>query len=412
MASLPPSTRDAFSADLLLASETCRTSVGSKRARGQDNTWDIWLGFCAEHEVDAFLEDVEDAIPYLQVFAQRYRDGRLAKGGQPVTARTVEDAIRAIGQTMASMGAEDKRLAGPRQHEYRLSALFAGWKRLDAPPKRCKPVPIGVVQDIALHATGARGVAIANMCIIGFYFLCRPGEHLDTRNEDALTDPFRLHDVEFCLGGKMLQAENAPLESVAASRSVTMVYSNQKNTVRNEGISHGLSGDPVICPVRAVQRQVQHLRTFQAQPDCPIGCWFDSHGKLHRVTSTMLTAAIRQSATRLFQVLGIDPMSLSARGLRAGGATALLCGGVDPVIGKLIGRWKSDEMLKYLHVRAIPLMQNYSSLMLSAGHFTFLADQELPKELLAKYSTDLQEQLLSFVSGSETVPPATPFFNI
>ena len=35
----------------------------------------------------------------------------------------------------------------------------------------------------------------------------------------------------------------------------------------------------------------------------------------------------------------------SARSLRAGGATALLCAGVDPIITQLVGRWKSDGRL-------------------------------------------------------------------
>ena len=112
-----PETVDAFRADLSLIAQTCRSAIGSQRTASQDNTWAIWLAFCTEHAVDPLLENIqpEDPILYLQVFAQQYRNGRLAKDGQPVRSRTVEDALRAIGQTMASVGTRDKRLTAPRQ---------------------------------------------------------------------------------------------------------------------------------------------------------------------------------------------------------------------------------------------------------------------------------------------------------
>ena len=49
---------------------------------------------------------------------------------------------------------------------------------------------------------------------------------------------------------------------------------------------------------------------------------------------------------------GIPAASISCRSLRPGGATALLCAGVDDETIKLIGRWQSDAMLRYLRVDA------------------------------------------------------------
>ena len=81
-----------------------------------------------ELNVDPLLAKVTDPISYFQVFGQRYRDGRLAKDGKPVAARTVEDAMRQIGQTMASLGAKDHQLIGPRQIEFRLSRQIASFQ--------------------------------------------------------------------------------------------------------------------------------------------------------------------------------------------------------------------------------------------------------------------------------------------
>ena len=115
---MPAATRDAFLTDLGLAQAAARSAKVPSRVVAEDNTWIVWRDFCLEHNVDPLLATVTDPIPYFQVFGQRYRDGRLAKDGKPVYARTVEDAMRQIGQTMASLGAKDHRLIGPRQIDF------------------------------------------------------------------------------------------------------------------------------------------------------------------------------------------------------------------------------------------------------------------------------------------------------
>jgi hypothetical protein len=113
--------------DLRLATDSCRAGVGTQRTTLHDNTWDIWLSYCAAHRVNLLLVTVPDPIPCLQVFAQRFRNGRLAKNGDPLRACTVEDTLRAIGQMMASMGATDQRLIGPRLLNYCLSQQLVGY---------------------------------------------------------------------------------------------------------------------------------------------------------------------------------------------------------------------------------------------------------------------------------------------
>ena len=89
---------------------------------------------------------------------------------------------------------------------------------------------------------------------------------------------------------------------------------------------------------------------------------------------------LRLSATALYLTLGIDPKNISARSLRAGGAMALLCARVDTDIIRLVGRWRSDEMLRYLHLQAYPLMRTFARRMLAAGHFSLLLDQDVAPE--------------------------------
>jgi hypothetical protein len=80
--------------------------------------------------------------------------------------------------------------------------------------------------------------------------------------------------------------------------------------------------------------------------------------------------------------LSLQPKDISACALHAGGAMALLCAQVDPLLVQLIGRWKSDAMLGYLHLQATN-MHNPATHMLSGGEFKLLPNQTLPHRALA-----------------------------
>lgn len=86
---------------------------------------------------------------------------------------------------------------------------------------------------------------------------------------------------------------------------------------------------------------------------------------------------LRLSATILFDVYGIDPMSLSARSLRSGGAMAMLSAGIDENIIKMTGRWKSEAMMRYLHLSSFPLRHKIAESMLQFGAFTLLPGDEI-----------------------------------
>ena len=50
--------------------------------------------------------------------------------------------------------------------------------------------------------------------------------------------------------------------------------------------------------------------------------------------------------------------------IRPGGATALLCANIDKQSIQLLGRWKSDAMLRYLHVHAMNANSRFAQSML------------------------------------------------
>ncbi len=96
-----------------------------------------------------------------------------------------------------------------------------------------------------------------------------------------------------------------------------------------------------------------------------------------KVTASYLTC-IRNAVAALGPDLGFLPSEVLARCLQTLGATALLLAQVDPDIIGLIGRWRSDEMLRYLHVQAYPLMKDYARKML-AGQYTLIPNHLIPQ---------------------------------
>ena len=170
---------------------------------------------------------------------------------------------------------------------------------------------------------------------------------------------------------RVIDLARAPDKDVLSATSGTLTFSDQKNCDRNEKIGHHDNGHPVASPMKAIAGQVIHLRQHGAPPNTPL-CAYSHDGDWFTVNPTMLTRLLRQAAARVGEKYGITPDDISARALRASGAMALLCANVDPVRIQLFGRWKSDCMLRYLHVQADSLVKDLSGQMLASGDFSFV----------------------------------------
>jgi hypothetical protein len=118
MANVPTAKRDAFRTDIGLVQEKTRIGVTAKRARAAHAHWGRWEKFCLANNIDPLLQNCDDPIPIIQVFAQRYRDGREAPMYNAVRAGTVEDAVRAVGQAFKNWGA---RTSG-KMHSVKLTS--------------------------------------------------------------------------------------------------------------------------------------------------------------------------------------------------------------------------------------------------------------------------------------------------
>lgn len=210
---------------------------------------------------------------------------------------------------------------------------------------------------------------------LAFFFLLRPGEYTSTSSD---TTPFKLADVQLFVGRTRLNLATTPEHHLLTATFCTLTFTTQKNGVRGEVIGLARSGNPQLCPVHSLVRRILHLRLHNAAPTTPLSTYFDT--RWYNISPADITDALRFAVHALGPGnLGFLPSDISARCLRAAGAMALLCGHVDTDVIRLLGRWRSDEMMRYLHLQAEPIMRNFSAIMLQGGHFVLTPNAHVPQ---------------------------------
>ena len=350
--------------------------VSSARARSADKSWQHWCEFCIQYNIDELLAAYDDPIPALQLYIRQYRDGSGSPSKRSVRARTVEQALRTVGQTLAGMGRPDPRLNHAGKIDFRLQRQLAAYARADPPPSRVKPIPLPILQHAAtlnFSAHHPRSHAVADMLILAFFFLLRPGEYaLATAAEDS--HAFRIADAHCFIGNRRLDVLTCPEGDLWATTRVGLEFTTQKNAVRGEIIGHARSGSPLWCPVLALVRRIVSLRRSGAPRTQPIYS-YSCRNTWYAITPSHLTQVLRQSVLAVGHLYGILPDDVSVRSLRASGAMALLCGNIDGDRIRLLGRWRSDEMLRYLHVQAFPARDHLAATMLHHGAFSLIPNQ-------------------------------------
>lgn len=258
------------------------------------------------------------------------------------------------------------------QLDFRLSALYRAWAKLDPSPSRVKPLPITLLRQVvtlAHQALSPIALVESRLLTLGVFFLLRPGEYIG-KPDDALDSLFRIRDIALWVGTRAIDPLGCPLTDLRAAMFASLTFTRQKNGVRGEKIGHGRSGDPLICPVLSLVELLITLRALHVPPSTPINAYFPARpgGPLRYVLSADLTRRIR-TALAIYPDPSYSPSDVSARSTRAGGAMALLCAGLNRDHIRMIGRWKSDELFRYLHVHAQPLMTGVAAQMLRGGTF-------------------------------------------
>lgn len=276
------------------------------------------------------------------------------------------------------MGAPDPRLDSSSNIDFRITRQLSCYAKADPPPNRVKPVPVAVLRRIMVIAAASNCPfvqCLADMICLGFFFLLRPGEYTDSPSDSM---PFTFDAAQLFRSALRLHLLLATEAELLTATFGSLTFDRQKNAVRGEVIGQAHSGDPLLSPTKAIARRIIHLRQHNAPPKTPLCQAYTSPTTTRSVKPSDITQSLQLAVAYLGPSLGFLPSDVTARCLRAAGANALLCAGIDTDIIRLLGRWKSDEMLRYLHTQAGPVLRDFSRRMLSGGAFTLIPNQAVP----------------------------------
>jgi hypothetical protein len=119
-------------------------------------------------------------------FAGTIREGEY-HNGDTVWGATIEETLLEVTKVLGEFGVEDPRRWHPAQH--RLDAAFSSYytkcKDTDPAPLPQLALPNTTVRWIATNqgAGSKRMAAVANLVVLGYFFLLRVGEYTPSTNK-------------------------------------------------------------------------------------------------------------------------------------------------------------------------------------------------------------------------------------
>ena len=82
-------------------------------------------------------------------------------------------------------------------------------------------------------------------------------------------------DVRLFIGSQPLNTATAIPTKLQAVTNVSLTFTTQKNGIKGEVISHGLSGHGMTCPVKALIWRISYLRQHGASPNTALCAYYD-----------------------------------------------------------------------------------------------------------------------------------------
>jgi hypothetical protein len=76
--------------------------------------------------------------------------------------------------------------------------------------------------------------------------------------------------------------------------------------------------------------------------------------------------------------MGINTIEISACSLWVGGAMTILLGWIAMDSIWMMGHWYSDDVMRYLHIQAQPIISNYTFRMYNQRTCAFLPGEKVP----------------------------------
>ena len=100
------------------------------------------------------------------------------------------------------------------------------------------------------------------------------------------------------------------------AQTAYLTFTTQKNGVENKVIRHFLSGNPYICAIKLIKRQVCPLRSHNVPLSMPLSHIYTSNeSRTQPITPALITKTLRTTITHLSADLGFLAPEVSTRSL-------------------------------------------------------------------------------------------------
>jgi NhaP-type Na+/H+ and K+/H+ antiporter len=121
-------------------------------------------------------------------------------------------------------------------------------------------------------------MAIADMIVVAFFSLLRPGENTGTLFDDAA---FKIEGISLYVQGHKLDFAIASGAEIKASTSTSASYTftTHKNNNRNTKVVHGFRGDTWCCLVKAAVRRMLHRHIHKSRCTVPCTSYYQGNRK-------------------------------------------------------------------------------------------------------------------------------------
>lgn len=259
------------------------------------------------------------------------------------------------------LGIDPTKVPGSDKRLVRLAQTMDGWAKEDPPTLKKLPVEADVPEllvKLGLAPCATELVrATGDLSLIAFYFLLRIGEYTGkgARMLEKQTEQFTMGDTTFFSkdeNGKIRQISRlAPDDVIMSAASGTLTLGNQKNGWKGASIHHESTGDPVMCPIRALGRRFCHIRRhMKGEWKTPLSAYYTSNGTRSDVSAKDISSGLKSAAALLNYPSdrGIPIERIDTHSLRSGGANALSLAGYSDTQIQKMGRWKGKTFKEYI----------------------------------------------------------------
>ena len=347
---MSPETRHLLESDFRAVREEIALGIVETTAQERRRflaAWKLYLSHTAE-ENDALLhhQTNKQKIDLLAAFAHHVRHGGISRQKQCVCAKTVKVALRAVTAELELDGQPNPLVTSQGKYVQAIKQLLARYRRLDPPVQRRIAVPLDVPQFLlenALATQDDRMLAVADSCIIAFFFLLRSCEYTTAPESNRRqTIPFRWKDVQLWEGTKRLSIFSSYTDLCRRCTAVTLCLANQKTGVRGSPITHHrLPKDHpavITCPIMAILRRLSNACLSRDFQNHIISSFVTPNGELHSISARTITNALKKSVRLLkLEEVGVHASLVSRHSLQSGGATVMHLNGIPDTVIKKMG---------------------------------------------------------------------------